>query len=91
MWAAVLTDQPATFHVVSVVGNNVWAGGTGGVLFHSKDGGQNWSKAELSSASGGETSTIVSIRFSDALNGVITTEAGSHWTTSDCGGTWTKD
>ena len=65
-WTPVLADQPATFRVVSVVGDNVWAGGSGGALFHSSDSGQNWSKILLSSPPIVETGTIVSIRFSDA-------------------------
>ncbi len=89
-WATVLTDQPATFHVVSVVGDDVWAGGSGGMLFHSRDGGQTWNKQLLSSPAGIEKGIIVSIRFSDALNGVITTDGGSRWNTSDGGATWTR-
>ena len=77
--------------MVSVVGDDVWAGGSGGVLFHSSDGGQTWSQQLLSSPASVEKGTIVSIRFSDALNGVITTEGGSRWTTSDGGATWTKE
>ena len=49
-WTPVLADQPAKFHAVSVVGDNVWAGGSGGVLFHSTDGGQTWNKNQLSEA-----------------------------------------
>ena len=90
VWARVLTDQPPTFHVVSVVGDDVWAGGSGGSLFHSRDGGQNWSKVQLGAARDKETGTIVSIQFSDAKNGVITTDLGLHWTTSDGGDSWTQ-
>ena len=86
-WAPMLADQPIVFHVVSVVGNNVWAGGSGGALFHSSDRGENWSKQPL----GGETGTIVSIQFSDALHGIVNTDGGSRWTTSDGGVTWTKE
>jgi photosystem II stability/assembly factor-like uncharacterized protein len=86
-----LADQPVVFHVVSVVGNNVWAGGGGGTLFHSSDRGENWSKQSLGASTGAETSAIVSIQFSDALHGVVTTDGGSRWTTSDGGVTWTKE
>jgi len=86
-WTPVLTDQPATFRVVSVVGNNIWAGGSGGALFHSSDGGQNWSKQPLAADAG----AIVSIRFSDAEHGVVITDGGSQWGTSDGGVTWTKE
>jgi len=90
-WTPVLADERVTFHVVSVVGDNVWVGGSGGVLFHSSDSGQNWKKELLSSPSGAETGTIVSIRFGDVLQGVITTEGGSQWNTSDGGLTWMKE
>ena len=85
-WTLMLADQPTTFHVVSVVGNNVWAGGSGGALFHSSDSGETWSKQPLA----GETGTIVSIHFSDAAHGIITTDGGARWSTSDGGVTWTK-
>jgi len=85
-WTFVLADQPTTFHVVSVVGNNVWAGGNRGALFHSSDGGQNWSKQPLA----GETGTIVSIQFSDAAHGVVTTDGGARWSTADGGASWTR-
>lgn len=92
-WTPVLADQPATFRVVSVVGNNVWAGGSGGALFHSSDGGQKWSKVSLASPAGAETGTIISIQFSDPAlrDGVVTTDGGSRWSTSDAGVTWTKE
>jgi Photosynthesis system II assembly factor YCF48/Putative zinc-finger len=86
-WTLMLADQPTTFHVVSVVGNNVWAGGSSGVLFHSSDSGETWSKQPLA----GETGTIVSINFSDAAHGIITTDGGARWSTSDGGVTWTKE
>jgi hypothetical protein len=90
-WTRVLTDEPDTFRVVSVVHGNVWAGGAGGALFHSHDGGQNWSKVTLGTAPNTENDTIVSIQFSDAQNGVVTTAKGTHWTTSDGGATWGRE
>jgi len=90
-WIRALADQPVVFHVVSVVGSNVWAGGNGGALFHSGDGGQTWSKTLLSSSSGVETSTITAIHFSDALQGSVKTDGGSQWSTSDGGVSWTKE
>jgi hypothetical protein len=86
-WTRVLAEQPVTFHVVSVVGDDVWAGGSGGALFHSSDGGQNWSKVTLAA----ETGTVMSIRFSDAEHGVVTTDGGAQWGTFDGGVTWTKE
>jgi len=89
-WTRVLADEATTFHVVSVVGSNVWAGGSGGALFHSGDGGENWSRVAIATSSGGaETGTIVSILFRDPQHGVVITGGGSRWSTSDGGTTWT--
>ena len=90
-WTPVLTDQPGKFRAVSVVGDNVWAGGSGGMLFQSADGGQTWNRKQLSAPPNVETGAIISIRFSDVLNGVVTTDAGASWNTSNGGVTWTKE
>ena len=87
-WSRVLADQKATFRVVSVVGNHVWVGGSGGALFHSHDEGQNWEQVALTTPSGRETSAIVSIEFYDAQHGTVTTDSGTSCITSDGGGTW---
>lgn len=88
-WTRVLNDRPVTFRAVAAVGNDVWAGGNGGALFHSPDGGEHWSKVALSANSNVETGAIVSIRFDDAQHGVITADDGTHWATTDGGLTWT--
>ena len=88
-WTRVLADQPTTFHAVSVVGGDVWAGGSGGALFHSADGGQHWIRVPLGTSSGAETGTIVSLEFSDSQHGTVITSIGSRWSTSDGGATWT--
>jgi len=89
-WSRVLANQPTIFRVVSVVSDDVWAGGNGGALFHSSDGGQQWKRVPLATSSGGETATIVSIQFDDAQHGVVITEDGSRYSTSDSGVTWTR-
>lgn len=85
-WTPVLADQPTVFHVVSVVGNNVWAGGNSGALFHSIDGGETWNQRPLA----GKTGTIVSIHFSDIQHGVVISDSGGRWSTSDGGVTWNR-
>jgi photosystem II stability/assembly factor-like uncharacterized protein len=87
-WTRVLSDQSAIFHVVSVVGNHVWVGGSGGALFHSHDEGQNWEQVALTTLSGRETATIVSIQFDDAQHGIVTTDSGARCSTNDGGGSW---
>jgi hypothetical protein len=85
-WSRVLANQPATFRVVSVIGNQVWVGGSGGALFRSRDDGQNWEPVSLPTPNG--TATIVSIQFDDTQHGTVTTNAGTHCATADGGGSW---
>jgi hypothetical protein len=88
-WTRVLDDQPTTFHAVAVVGNDVWAGGNGGAFFHSSDGGEHWSKVSLAANFNVETGAIVSIRFDDAQHGVVASDSGTRWATTNGGITWT--
>ncbi|MFZ0795257.1 MAG: YCF48-related protein, partial [Candidatus Korobacteraceae bacterium] len=87
-WTRVLADQATTFGAVSVIGSEVWAGGSSGALFHSSDGGQHWSQVPLINSSGAETGAIVSIQFNDERQGTVVTNGGSRWTTSDGGVIW---
>ncbi len=47
-WTRILADQPVAFRVVATIGSNVWAGGSGGALFHSADSGESWNRVALS-------------------------------------------
>jgi hypothetical protein len=85
-WSAVLSDAPDKFRVVSVIGNDVWAGGNTGALYHSRDAGEHWIKIPLE----GVTEPITSIQFRDASSGTVKTESGAKWETSDGGAHWTR-
>lgn len=88
-WRRVLADQPTTFHVVAVLSRkDVWAGGDGGALFHSTDGGQHFKKVEIAGLA--PKATVISIQFDDAQHGVVGTEDGGRWRTRDGGASWTK-
>ena len=89
-WGRVLADHPVAFHVVSVVGNEVWAGGSKGALFHSRDGGTSWQPVLITSASKAEDGNIVAIVFETPEQGSVTTDTGVKWSTSDGGQNWTK-
>jgi Photosynthesis system II assembly factor YCF48 len=89
-WTRVLDDQPVAFHAVGVIGNDVWAGGNGGALFHSFDRGEHWSKVPLAANSNIETGAIASIRFDDPQHGIVASDSGTRWATTDGGVTWTK-
>jgi photosystem II stability/assembly factor-like uncharacterized protein len=75
---------------VAVVGNDVWAGGNNGALFHSVDGGEHWAQVVLSADGHPETGAVASIHFDTVSQGSVRTETGSTWTTSDRGQSWNK-
>jgi hypothetical protein len=80
------------FRALSVSANaaGVWAGGSGGALYHTIDGGNRWARVVPSDGGIILTGDIIGIQFSDALNGTVTTSATEVWTTADGGQTWHK-
>ncbi len=78
------------FRAVSAAGLEVWAGGSAGVLYHSVDGGQQWTRVVLSASGVLLNGDIISIAFPDPQNGRITTSTQEFWFTIDGGQTWRK-
>ncbi len=68
----------------------VWAGGSGGALYHTLDAGSRWFRVVPSDGGGVLTGDIVGIQFSDAQNGTVRTSTGETWTTLDDGQAWHK-
>jgi hypothetical protein len=96
------------FRAVSVSPNaaELWAGGSGGALYHTADGGNRWARVVPSDAGIVLTGDIISIQFgdtrnrdtrnwdtrnTDAGNGTVTTSNAEVWTTLDDGQTWHKE
>ncbi|HVI07997.1 MAG TPA: YCF48-related protein [Candidatus Binatia bacterium] len=67
----------------------IWAGGNGGYLYHTRDGGNQWERV-IPADSAALTGDILSIRFSSVQNGTITTSSSEIWSTSDDGQTWRR-
>ena len=85
-----MKQVPVVFRAVSANGPDVWAGGSGGHLYHSTDAGAHWVQV-VPSWSGVElTSDIVSLQFADPQQGRIVTSSSEIWTTADAGQTWQK-
>jgi hypothetical protein len=84
---------PTVFRALSVSSSaaEVWAGGSAGALYHSIDGGNLWARVVPSAAGIILTGDIMSIQFSDAQNGTVTTSNAEVWTTVDDGQTWHKE
>ncbi len=78
------------FRAVSAAGGEVWAGGMSGVLYHSSDGGETWTRVIPAAAGVTLIGDILSIEFTDQQNGKLTTSHPEIWTTSDAGHSWQK-
>lgn len=78
------------FRALSAAGLEIWAGGSAGVLFHSINGGEQWSRIVPSASGIMLTGDITGIAFSDPQHGQITTSTQELWITFDAGQTWQK-
>jgi Photosynthesis system II assembly factor YCF48/Putative zinc-finger len=87
-WIPVLADEAVTFHAVALVGNDVWAGGSDGALFHSTDNGEHWTRVALVAGDQTARGAVRTIRFDSLANGQVTTDSGEAWSTSDGGKSW---
>jgi hypothetical protein len=78
------------FRAVTAAGSDVWAGGTGGALYHSADAGNNWTR--IVPAHGGATLTgdVLSIDFPDPQHCRVSTSTSEVWATADGGLSWQK-
>jgi hypothetical protein len=78
------------FRAVSAAGLEVWAGGSGGTLYHSADGGNSWTMVAPMAAGTILVGDIIGIEFTDPQHGRVTTSSAEVWTTADGGQTWRK-
>ncbi|MGC1372078.1 MAG: YCF48-related protein [Candidatus Sulfotelmatobacter sp.] len=78
------------FRVVAAMGPEVWAGGSGAIVYHSTDSGTRWQQVFPLAAGTNPAGDITDINFSSPQSGKIATSAGEIWTTSDSGQTWRK-
>jgi hypothetical protein len=75
------------FSIVNARGNDVWAGGSGASLIHSRDGGQTWETVKLGDNA---TGTIVSI-LAGTMSVQVKTSDNQTWASADGGKTWTQN
>jgi photosystem II stability/assembly factor-like uncharacterized protein len=78
------------FRAIAALGNDVWTGGTGGALFHSADGGANWTRVSLNFGGSTVTEMITNIQLRDRQHLTITTASGAQWVSEDGGQNWQK-
>jgi Photosynthesis system II assembly factor YCF48 len=78
------------FRAVAANGADVWAGGTAAALYHSSDAGVHWARVIPAWQSATLSGDILSLEFTGAQNGRISTSTGEVWTTADSGQSWKK-
>jgi hypothetical protein len=78
------------FHAVASFGPEVWAGGSGGALYHTSDGGNLWTRVTPSAAGAALAGDITGIQFPDLQHGTVATSTAELWSTSDNGASWQK-
>jgi hypothetical protein len=88
-WQPVLQPQLPLLSF-GALGNDVWAGGQSGTLFHSIDGGATWTMIQPATKAAALTGDIVSVDIRSAIEIVLSTNTGESWTTSNAGTTWEK-
>jgi hypothetical protein len=83
---------PVVFRALFVSSNaaEVWAGGSGGALYHTLDGGNRWTRVVPSASGIVLSGNVTGIQFSDPKNGTVTTSNAEVWSTLDDGQTWQK-
>jgi hypothetical protein len=71
-------------------GNEIWAGGKAGALFHSADGGANWTQVNPSADGRALSADVTRIEVRSSTEIVLSTSGSESWTTLDGGKTWIK-
>lgn len=90
-WQPIRVADVTNFRSLSSNGADVWVGGNGGILYHSADSGQIWSRVSPVASGQKLASDVVRVDFTDKLNGAVATASGQTWITSDGGQTWTVE
>ncbi len=83
---------PTIFRALSVSSNaaEIWAGGSGGTLYHTVDMGNHWTRVVPSDTGAILSGDVIRIQFSNPRSGIVTTSTAEVWTTLDAGQTWHK-
>jgi hypothetical protein len=86
-WRVVLGGNGQSVRVVSVAGEDVWAGGDNGRVYRSADSGQTWTTVVLPEKNGANQK-IAHIRLESPREIRIEAVDGTTWVSADGGATW---
>lgn len=87
-WTTISVAEHIVLLSVNAFGSQVWAGGSGGALYHSTDEGAHWVQVKPVADGKSLADDVTEIHFSDLQHGQLTTLHHQVWTTSDGGQTW---
>ena len=87
-WQTIPVASNVVFRALAANDSDIWVGGAAGALYHSSDAGQHWVQVKPVADGKPLTADIVTVEFSDAQHGKLTTSNHETWTTSDAGDTW---
>ena len=76
------------FRAIAALGNDVWAGGADGALFHSADAGTSWSRISIHFKGGIVTETIAAILLHDPQHLTVYTVSDVQYVSKDGGEHW---
>lgn len=88
-WQTALHAQRALL-CYAANGNEVWAGGKKGSLFHSSDGGTSFTQVYPTTKGQKLTADVTKIEGRSPTETVLSTSKGETWTSADNGKTWEK-
>jgi hypothetical protein len=87
---AIFVDGRTNFLALSVLGTNVWAGGEGGMLFHSTDDGSHWTVVPVSDGEERLSETITGIETHGPKVLKLRTKMAG-WVSANGGVGWRKE
>ncbi len=89
-WETISVGNGAKLQSLAVVEREVWTGGAAGLLFHSDDGGNRWTRVRPVMGDTVLADDITRINVPSAGHVTLTTSSGALWTSTDGGQTWHK-
>jgi hypothetical protein len=89
-WEPAPVVNKTKFTAFSVAGQDVWAGGASGLLFHSADGGTHWTLMKPTIDGVALAADINALHFTDSDHGTLSTSDGQTWMTGDGGKNWSR-
>ncbi len=89
-WEVVPVAEGAKLQSLAVVEREIWTGGAVGLLYHSDDAGNRWTRVRPAVGDTTLEDDITRITVPSPQHVNLTTSSGHLWTSSDGGKTWRK-